>query len=131
MFQSTLPRGERLGSGSTLIACEKFQSTLPRGERLCFKGTSRSLCVVSIHAPARGATGRRIINAKRIRSFNPRSRAGSDAASLLSGQAKIVSIHAPARGATDFEKYTGNNIKFQSTLPRGERLFTDKTFNAD
>ena len=56
--------------------------------------------MVSIHAPARGATEIERIKAKLI----------------------IVSIHAPARGATlqinkgDFE------YEFQSTLPRGERL---------
>ena len=32
-FQSTLPRGERLGEMDTEIGDNIFQSTLPRGER--------------------------------------------------------------------------------------------------
>ena len=70
--------------------------------------------IVSIHAPARGATAI-------VVSF------------LLLGQ---VSIHAPARGATtsiDAKKYWS---KFQFTLPRGERQETrhykelDRRFNS-
>ena len=33
IFQSTLPRGERLRSEETSIRYTRFQSTLPRGER--------------------------------------------------------------------------------------------------
>ncbi len=82
---------------------------------------------------------------KRMDSFNPRSRAGSDAyhikANPLAGrfqstlprgerphfaQARAiragVSIHAPARGATRlFWPVIYLLIMFQSTLPRGER----------
>ena len=32
-FQSTLPRGERLGTVSVSVCAAAFQSTLPRGER--------------------------------------------------------------------------------------------------
>ena len=55
IFQSTLPRGERLGIVPQNISPILFQSTLPRGERPCFK---RFSCK-HIH-------------------FNPRSREGSD-----------------------------------------------------
>ena len=34
MFQSTLPRGERLAGVEPALLDSKFQSTLPRGERL-------------------------------------------------------------------------------------------------
>ena len=34
----------------------------------------------------------------------------------------LVSIHAPTRGATFAVKKTGDIKRFQSTLPRGERL---------
>ena len=35
----------------------------------------------------------------------------------------IISIHAPARGATGgYGKAVFDGVKFQSTLPRGERL---------
>ena len=34
MFQSTLPRGERLFAREVIAGDKWFQSTLPRGERL-------------------------------------------------------------------------------------------------
>ena len=56
--------------------------------------------IVSIHAPARGAT----------------------CAGCRIGGIIFVSIHAPARGATRNSVQTKHNQQFQSTLPRGERL---------
>src|SRR3989338_2964301 len=77
-FQSTLPRGERLfaslpvseltsfnprsraGSDLNFSAADaesfEFQSTLPRGERLFNLSLCNIRSIVSIHAPARGAT---------------------------------------------------------------------------
>ena len=100
MFQSTLPRGERLISSVSVYGLFLFQSTPPRGERLAgsilrlptllFQSTPPSgerpdeqdcdYCTnkVSIHAPTWGATG-------------------------LSKEVYIifkVSIHAPTRRAT-------------------------------
>ena len=43
-FQSTLPRGERLGMTEFRIVGDKFQSTLPRGERLCMGVSTRCRC---------------------------------------------------------------------------------------
>ena len=54
--------------------------------------------------------------------FNPRSHEGSDIACKSPERAWIVSIHAPTRGATYFVDNLRLSIKFQSTLPRGERL---------
>ena len=104
MFQSTLPRGERLNQSVHLIT---------------------SICV-SIHAPARGATwcfddnsmhsiwfqstlprGERpswVLPFSLAIGFNPRSRAGSD---------NMATINTPLPS------------KFQSTLPRGERLWAN------
>ena len=78
-FQSTLPRGERRyrnadlpkslyfnprsREGSDRFRAERrklfllFQSTLPRGERPCLMPAMSSR-LISIHAPARGATSR-------------------------------------------------------------------------
>ena len=55
---------------------------------------------VSIHAPAKGATG--YIKERTIspHSFNPRSREGSDLFYRVLPLAQSVSIHAPAKGAT-------------------------------
>ena len=61
--------------------------------------------LVSIHAPARGAT--------KSRSFFPWLR--------------NVSIHAPARGATHAHDYLTSRFMFQSTLPHGERLATRRS----
>jgi len=100
-----------------------FQSTHPRGVRqLCYLYAAL-LVVVSIHAPARGATTRTQVHPKLDTSFNPRTREGCDGG--LFGIKRLVlrfnprtregcdggyreyipaavkvSIHAPARGAT-------------------------------
>ena len=101
---------------------QRFQSTLPRGERHLTNDLESQLNAVSIHAPARGATTcpsgtcrpSRSFNPRsregsdRLMSlasliaicFNPRSREGSDAIALEVGRRERVSIHAPARGAT-------------------------------
>ena len=60
---------------------------------------------ISIHAPARGATSPRSIQVFLSCNFNPRSREGSDTGTP-------ASCHAV--------------MQFQSTLPRGERLFQDQ-----
>ena len=78
----------------------RFQSTLPRGER-----QNRAIMVllsslVSIHAPARGATTIALAVLLSGSGFNPRSREGSDCRD----------------GPIDYWKRA-----FQSTLPRGER----------
>ena len=55
-FQSTLPRGERRAMPfANLMPCI-FQSTLPRGERHDFVKSKGATGLISIHAPARGAT---------------------------------------------------------------------------
>ena len=108
-----------------------FQSTLPRGERPLL---SHLMCHLDMY-------------------FNPRSREGSDFKDLLASFEQDISIHAPARGATKFTRcitilkpdfnprsregsdnvlcfFLVKSIRFQSTLPRGERRFTQKCFNS-
>ena len=123
-FQFTLPRGERREdlAGGHLLAV--FQFTLPRGERRVAALEDERRALVSIHAPAGGATS----------SATPGHR------SVI-----VVSIHAPAGGATPlccalgsvagcfnsrsrggsdpFPVEEGQGIfgAFQFTLPRGER----------
>jgi len=96
-----------------------FQSTRPRGARHDFKHCI-VLSIVSIHAPAGGATFG-LISAVMGVCFNPRARGGRDYSSITnpaiysfqstrprgarlsldeSLQQFIVSIHAPAGGAT-------------------------------
>ena len=78
--------------------------------------------VISIHAPAEGATKRGFaewqnnvyfnprsrggsdavynFTARCLINFNPRSRGGSDSARSREGATTMISIHAPAKGAT-------------------------------
>ena len=77
---------------------------------------------ISIHAPAKGATRCQSGCNFPSENFNPRSREGSDFSDkktpLLS---KAISIHAPAKGATFKYFAVFFSVKFQSTLPRRER----------
>ena len=100
-----------------------FQSTPPRGGRLLPIRQSGDKGIISIHAPARGATVRRLDIFKYHPDFNPRPREGGDyligmavkasglfqstpprggrLAYVMSAQLPPdISIHAPARGAT-------------------------------
>ena len=99
--------------------------------------------LVSIHAPARGATLLRTRAGTFYCSFNPRPRAGGDEIPRHSNCALSVSIHAPARGATSVScsmlpvttvsihapargatarrRQDDPCIRFQSTPPRGGR----------
>ena len=143
-FQSTLPRGERQRCFVNWIRKDRFQSTLPRGERLYQTGyhiqavhhfnprsregsdkrhpdlwnkllisihapargatqlvhTSSASYYISIHAPARGATSHITFVLSVYENFNPRSREGSDTSHRCDTQIDTISIHAPARGAT-------------------------------
>ena len=56
LFQSTLPQGERLLKRILFSSPCSFQSTLPQGERLYPCLFCRYKSMISIHAPARGAT---------------------------------------------------------------------------
>ena len=55
---------------------------------------------ISIHAPAKGATG---TLAYMLRSlyFNPRTREGCDVLTVAGYVGNTISIHAPAKGATE------------------------------
>ena len=101
MFQSTHPRGVRQPINMPSASVLQFQSTHPRGVRPLKRTSSATSFDVSIHAPARGATGD--CSGTRIsclfQSTHPR---GVRRASITEGaKRKVVSIHAPARGATD------------------------------
>ena len=145
LFQSTLPRRERLSSTSFSVSMVLFQSTLPRRERppsACPRSCRRNFnprsregsdvgnsisyiaenhfnprsregsdpsmrrnhsfsVLISIHAPAKGATLGISPLAKCVRYFNPRSREGSDTPIIPQLAAVLpISIHAPAKGAT-------------------------------
>ena len=78
--------------------------------------------LISIHAPAKGATKPVPKDTTNRLYFNPRSREGSDyPVPEYSECRKIISIHAPAKGATKGNFTFKENELFQSTLPRRER----------
>ena len=132
----------------TLSVCRTgptFQSTRPRGARRFLGLADCAFKVVSIHAPAWGATSTKRAQNVAVGSFNPRARVGRDsvpsASAARSGRfnprARVgrdglhgvghvlegaVSIHAPAWGATlaRLLAITGGS-GFQSTRPRGAR----------
>ena len=57
--------------------------------------------LISIHAPARGATVFFLTDKSEFIDFNPRTRTGCDVAlAAPTGFRPCISIHAPARGAT-------------------------------
>ena len=121
-FQFTLPRGERqrvvesplrftirfnsrsregsdVVQADTLKEAVAFQFTLPRGERPGRFAFLASANVVSIHAPARGATYRdyrHLLDVKFQFTLPRGERPYGDLLIPVLG----VSIHAPARGAT-------------------------------
>ena len=121
-----------------------FQSTHPRGVRHVDELVKAGAEVVSIHAPAWGATWKCGSKWGAVFCFNPRTRVGCDVTrsryrrhalvsihapawgatrgGLLGHAGQPVSIHAPAWGAT-FEgmTVTCDNDEFQSTHPRGVR----------
>ena len=73
---------------------------------------------VSIHAPARGATRTNRGKPKTV-CFNPRARAGRDRRDTVFGQKVQVSIHAPARGATQVKSPTNLSIRFNPRARAG------------
>ena len=78
--------------------------------------------IVSIHAPARGATGGWSRPWRRRPCFNSRAREGRDRGNSADGLRDFpVSIHAPARGATEALTRASINTRFQFTRPRGAR----------
>ena len=57
--------------------------------------------IISIHAPAKGATRPNHLHRTDHVYFNPRSREGSDSIKERVAKDMIISIHAPAKGATE------------------------------
>ena len=127
------------------IVSSQFQSTHPRGVRLNGKPSAREVKMVSIHAPAWGATVAGYVTkkiTKKFQSTHPRGVRPESLAHDLPN--KVVSIHAPAWGATSISAWmramsscfnprtrvgcdvhigldAGNELLFQSTHPRGVR----------
>ena len=82
--------------------------------------------MISIHAPARGATresGSYVAGDWQFQSTLPRGERLFPSQHFL--RCRSISIHAPARGATTSTQLAdATTLLFQSTLPRGERLLS-------
>ena len=121
-FQSTLPHGERLEPQRD-CAQVVFQSTLPHGERPPSCHAHKRCKAVSIHAPARGATVCPCCGTPSRRSFNPRSRTGSDKPTAAARSRWPFQSTLPhgERPTALFDPM--QPVLFQSTLPHGERPY--------
>ena len=83
------------------ILCSKFQSTRPRRARHEFTNAFRGSQYVSIHAPAKGATGSNpAITIHYIKVSIHAPAKGATICYLFPKRLSAVSIHAPAKGAT-------------------------------
>ena len=100
-----------------------FQSTLPRGERPSLRLRISVITLISIHAPARGATSGDGAARRAGSDFNPRSREGSDKKKRSSARMRPQFQSTLPRGERPTARRYGLRLSaFQSTLPRGERL---------
>jgi len=104
-FQSTRPHGARLKYVSNICRENSFnpRARTGRDKRRSWRDRTR---IVSIHAPARGATIKEEILKPALK----------------------VSIHAPARGATTEQIHSDSPKMFQSTRPHGARLIAGHWF---
>ena len=121
-FQSTRPRRARRFAGRSGAWFNSFQSTRPRRARLLGEAGVHRRTAVSIHAPAKGATGRSRSSCRRTWSFNPRAREGRDPRNASHARGK-TGFNPRAREGRDslvsspLAPFTG----FQSTRPRRAR----------
>ena len=123
IFQSTLPRGERPSRPPDGSRSNDFNPRSHEGSDCHQIGAVCNLYAISIHAPTRGATRCSYSRKQRKVYFNPRSHEGSDGAGSDRHYLHGISIHAPTRGATEVDRRVYPHLfRFQSTLPRGERL---------
>ncbi len=99
-FQSTPPRGGRLLFDGFDMALINFNPRPRVGGDLRVQVAQKSIVIISIHAPAWGATPHNRFNFHSHRHFNPRPRVGGDSTKTLPRADKTISIHAPAWGAT-------------------------------
>ena len=84
--------------------------------------------MISIHAPAKGATRRQATGHGHKKNFNPRTREGCDRSLTSTSEPRTISIHAPAKGATRPSGLNPNRSGFQSTHPRRVRPMLSTIF---
>ena len=100
LFQSTLPRGERLLCGANLKLVIQFQSTLPRGERLSTGRVSESLRRFQSTLPRGERRIKTVFSFFQIPFQSTLPRGERHRCTHCVHARHCISIHAPARGAT-------------------------------
>ena len=120
-FQSTHPRRVRPSALDKKFWLLPFQSTHPRRVRPVENIEELANRNISIHAPAKGATNKKIYILEEYVNFNPRTREGCDKMILTINNKNYISIHAPAKGATRVFRKNQTGHLFQSTHPRRVR----------
>ena len=120
-FQFTLPHGERHHRRHRRLRLRRFNSRSRMGSDTAATLRQRANLLVSIHAPAWGATrgGPQEHLALGVSIHAPAWGATDDV--VFTGGNKRVSIHAPAWGATKASAICWVLVSFQFTLPHGER----------
>ena len=121
-FQSTHPRGVRPGRRRLSFYSGIFQSTHPRGVRRVHAIFNQVHVLISIHAPAWGATIQCRCSKVYTCYFNPRTRVGCDFnVQLFQGG----DFYFNPRTRVGCDRYIGTmslaRRSFQSTHPRGVR----------
>ena len=117
-FQSTPPRGGEHADRAQYVAVVRFQSTPPRGGEPAIP-TINPRPRKFQSTPPRGGEQSLAMGRGTGPCFNPRPRAGANAARRSVRARGRVSIHAPARGRTAKKEAQALGIPFQSTPPRG------------
>ena len=122
MFQSTRPRGARPWIPCLFDAGGMFQSTRPRGARRGVWINRALIMIVSIHAPARGATQPLTFPMIRTKFQSTRPR-GARLVKAYYRKAHIMFQSTRPRGARPAPSSGKLPLcEFQSTRPRGARL---------
>ena len=121
-FQSTPPRRGRHAPSFVSTYSRLFQSTPPRRGRLEHGAPATQHLVVSIHAPAKGATCGALRARRPHRCFNPRPREGGDYSDApILPSAETFQSTPPRRGRLDGGSSMSTGVEFQSTPPRRGR----------
>ena len=123
MFQSALPHGERRAGHAGLRDQDLVSIRAPAWGATSGRPARVAIVHVSIRAPAWGATRLRLFALHGRLGFNPRSRMGSDQGTAASG-GRGAGFNPRSRMGSDVVNGADEDLfsKFQSALPHGERL---------
>ena len=125
VFQSTLPREERLFGFGIRVIISIFQSTLPREERRPCSRHSLRILLFQSTLPREERRYPHGLQSLLFHNFNPRSHERSDIpAGSFHCCLHYISIHAPTRGAT-----TGRHIKDIRSIYFNPRSHERSDFN--